>query len=54
MGNPIHYACCGKEMLDWIREKLATQESALGGSKFFAFIKLPLKMAPQLIVTRAL
>jgi hypothetical protein len=37
MGNLARYACCGKEMLSWIREKMATQELALGGGKFFAF-----------------
>jgi hypothetical protein len=36
MGSPVHYACYGKEMLGWIHEKMATQESALGGAKFFA------------------
>jgi hypothetical protein len=25
------YACCGKEMLGWIREKMATQKSAPRG-----------------------
>jgi hypothetical protein len=33
MGNP---ACYGKEMLNWICEKLATQKSALGGGRFYA------------------
>jgi hypothetical protein len=37
MGSPTHYAYCGKEMLGWICEKMATQESALGGDMFFAF-----------------
>ncbi len=27
----------GEEMLGWIREKMATQESTLGSGKFFAF-----------------
>jgi hypothetical protein len=36
MGSLIHYVCCGKEMLGWIHEKMATQESALGGGRFFA------------------
>jgi len=26
MGSPTHYACYRKEMLGWIREKMATQE----------------------------
>jgi hypothetical protein len=30
------YACYGKKMLGWIREKMATQESTLGGGKFSA------------------
>ncbi len=34
MGSLAHYACCGKEMLGWIREKMATQELALGGGRF--------------------
>jgi len=37
MGSPTHYVCCGKEMLGWIREKMATQELTLGGGKFYAF-----------------
>jgi hypothetical protein len=37
MGSPTHYACCGKEMLGWICEKMAIQESALGGGKFSTF-----------------
>jgi hypothetical protein len=37
MGNLIHYAQCGKEMLGWIREKMATQESTPSGGRFFAF-----------------
>jgi len=34
MGSPARYACYGKEMLGWIREKMATQELALGGGNF--------------------
>jgi hypothetical protein len=37
MGSLARYACCEKEMLGGIREKMATQESALGGGMFFAF-----------------
>jgi hypothetical protein len=37
MGSPAHYVYYGKEMLNWIREKLATQKSALGRVKFSAF-----------------
>jgi len=36
MGSLVHYACCGKEMLGWIREKMATPESALRGGRFSA------------------
>jgi len=36
MGSLVHYVCCGKKMLGWIREKMAIQESALGGGRFFA------------------
>jgi hypothetical protein len=34
MGSLACYACCKKEMLGWIREKMAIQESALGGDRF--------------------
>jgi len=37
MGSPACYACCGKEMLSRICEKMAIQESTPGGGKFFAF-----------------
>jgi hypothetical protein len=37
MGSLVHYAYWEKEMLGWIREKMATQESAPKGGKFFAF-----------------
>jgi len=33
MGSPARYACCGKEMLGWIREKMATPESAPRGDR---------------------
>jgi hypothetical protein len=36
MGNPIHYAGCGKEMLGLIYEKMATLELATKGGRFFA------------------
>jgi len=36
MGSLVRYAWCQKEMLGWIREKMAIQESALRGGKFFA------------------
>jgi hypothetical protein len=36
MGSPARYACCGKELLGWIREKMATQELAPRGGRFFA------------------
>jgi hypothetical protein len=35
MGSPTCYACCGKEMLSWIYEKMVIQESAPGGGRFF-------------------
>jgi len=34
MGNPAHYACCEKEVLSRIHEKMATPEFALGGGRF--------------------
>ncbi len=37
MGSPARYACYRKEMLGWIREKLATQESAPRSDRFSAF-----------------
>jgi hypothetical protein len=36
MGSPTHYACCGKEMLGRVHEKMVTQESTPGGDMFFA------------------
>jgi hypothetical protein len=36
MGSLARYACCGKEMLGWIREKMVIQELALEGGRFFA------------------
>jgi hypothetical protein len=36
MGSPTRYACYGKEMLGWIREKMVIQKSTLGGGRFFA------------------
>ncbi len=37
MGSPVHYACYGKEMLGWIREKMAIPKSAPKGGRFFDF-----------------
>jgi len=37
MGSLACYACCGKEMLGQIHEKMAIPESAPGGGRFFAF-----------------
>jgi hypothetical protein len=37
MLTKAHYAYCGKEILSKICEKMATQESALRGGRFFAF-----------------
>jgi hypothetical protein len=31
MGSLVRYACCGKEMLGWIREKMAIPKSAPRG-----------------------
>jgi hypothetical protein len=36
MGSPACYACYRKEMLGWIHEKMAIQESTPGGGRFFA------------------
>jgi hypothetical protein len=35
MESPARYAYCGEIMLHWICEKMATQELALGGGRFF-------------------
>jgi len=37
MGSLVRYACCGKEMLGQIREKMAIPESTPGGGRYFAF-----------------
>jgi len=37
MGSPTHYACCGKEMLGWIHEKMAIPKSTPRGGSFSAF-----------------
>jgi len=54
MGSPICYACCGKEMLGWIREKMATQALALGGGRFFTSNSTILGNGTSLAMTRAL
>jgi len=36
MGSPARYACCGKEMLGWIHEKMVILESTPRGGRFFA------------------
>jgi len=36
MGSLARYVYYGKEMLGWIREKMAIQKSAPGGGRFFA------------------
>jgi hypothetical protein len=36
MESPTCYTCCEKEILGWIREKMAIQELALKGGRFFA------------------
>jgi len=54
MGSSVRYACCGKEMLGRIREKMAILELALGGGMFFTSGSTTLETAPQLAMTRAL
>jgi hypothetical protein len=46
MGSLAHYACCGKEMLGWIHEKMATQESAQEVASFLPPIQPSLETAP--------
>jgi hypothetical protein len=36
MGSLVRYACCGKEMLDWIHEKMAIQDVTPRGDRFSA------------------
>ncbi len=36
MGSPARYACCNKEMLGWICEKMVTQELTPIGGRFSA------------------
>jgi hypothetical protein len=36
MGSPARYACCGKEMLGWIRKKMATLELTPRGERLSA------------------
>ncbi len=36
MGSLARYACCGKEMLGWICEKMAIPESVPRGGRFSA------------------
>jgi len=35
MGSPARYVCCGKEILGWIPEKMATQELTPRNGRFF-------------------
>jgi len=37
MGSPTCYACCKKEMMGWICEKMATPKPAPRGGRFSAF-----------------
>jgi hypothetical protein len=37
MGSLARYACCGKKMLGWIHEKMATQELAPKGGRFSTY-----------------
>jgi hypothetical protein len=53
MRSPTCYACCEKEMLGWIREKMATQESALRGGRVFTSSSIATRTTPQLATTRA-
>jgi hypothetical protein len=54
MKSPTHYACCGKKMLGWIDEKMATPESAQEVANFLSLVQPLLEKAPQLATTRAL
>jgi hypothetical protein len=54
MGSRTHYACCGKEMLGWIHEKMATQESAQEVASSLPSIQLLLETTLKLAVTHAL
>jgi hypothetical protein len=47
MGSPVHYSYCGKEMLGWIREKMATQESVRRSGKFFAPDSIVVRNGPS-------
>jgi hypothetical protein len=47
MGSPAHYACCEKEMLGWIREKMVIQESAQGGGRFSAPDSIVVRNGPS-------
>jgi hypothetical protein len=53
MGSLARYACCGKEMLGEIREKMAIPESAPGVASFLPLVHPSLEMAPQLGMTHA-
>jgi hypothetical protein len=47
MGSLVHYACYEKEMLGWIREKMAIQESAQGGGSFSAPDSIVVRNGPS-------
>jgi hypothetical protein len=47
MGSPVHYACYGKEMLGWIHEKMATQESTPRGGKLSASNSIVIRNSPS-------
>jgi hypothetical protein len=47
MGSLVHYASYGKKMLGWIREKMVTQESALGGGRFSVSDSIVVRNGPS-------
>jgi hypothetical protein len=54
MGSPARYACCGKEMLGWIRKKIATPESAPRLAGFLPPAQSSLETTLQLATTHVL
>jgi hypothetical protein len=51
MGSPVRYVYYEKEMMGWIHEKMAIQESTPKGGRFSASLRLSLKTMPQLVAT---
>jgi hypothetical protein len=54
MGSLARYARYKKEMLGWIREKMATLESAQEVASFLHLVQPSLETTPQLAATCAL